>query len=111
MGQPDVDLVRGVREAVVEAWSELGSEERALLRALADGLSYDEICQRHPRFAHKVAVNRAVERVSKGFVARVLERVGGEGAPGARPGELMELVLDVLGDLPAATLDDHPEAM
>lgn len=99
-GKVNIDVVRAVRAAVTEAWRLLDIDDQALLRALAEGLSYDEICARHPRFAHKVAVNRAVERVSKGFVTQVLDRVGGEAGQGARPGELMELVLDVLSDLP-----------
>lgn len=96
----DVEVVRGVRAAVFEAWNALEPGDQALLRALAEGLSYDEICARHPRFAHKVAVNRAVERISKGFVEGVLGRAGGAGGPAVPPREVMELVLDVLGDLP-----------
>lgn len=96
----DLDVVRAVRDAVRSAWEELAADEQALLRALADGLSYGEICERHPRFAHKVAVNRSVDKLSAQFVQQVLARAGGERREGTSSRELMELILDVLSELP-----------
>lgn len=95
---PDHGLVIAVRGAVIEAWNELGPDEQDLLVSVARGDSYDELIARCPRFAHKVAVTRAITRVGQGFVARVLEAVSGgqSDGPGARPLELVERVLEVL---------------
>lgn len=90
-----------VREAVRAGWMSLGLAERQLLRALAAGLSYDEVCAEMPAFAHKVAVNRALERIGKVFVDRIVALVGGEAAS-APPKALLEMVIEVLGTMDLA---------
>ncbi len=104
----DADVARSIRAAIVDAWRSLDASDRELLQALSEGLSYDEICERHPRFAHKVAVNRAVERISKGFITRVLARTGGEAAERPAHRELMELVLDVIESMPPSSTEPMP---
>lgn len=84
---------------MLEAWRELSPEDRDLLVSLARGDSYDELIARNPAFKHKVAVTRAVARVGKGFVERVVQAAAHESlAPQAepRPKDLVELVLEVL---------------
>ncbi len=85
-----------VRTAVLAGWVELAEEERALLRAIAAGESYDEVCVRLPQFAHKVAVNRAVERIGARFVERLSAELGAPAASRPPPKVLLDLVLDVL---------------
>lgn len=96
---PDHPTTLAVRRAVLEAWRELSPEDRDLLVSLARGDSYDELIARNPAFKHKVAVTRAVARVGKGFVERVVQAAAHESlAPQAelRPKDLVELVLEVL---------------
>lgn len=87
---PDHPTRMLVRRAVLEAWTALDADERDLLVSVARGDSYDELVARCPRFAHKVAVTRAISRVGQGFVHRVLQASAAElpAAPGARPLEL-----------------------
>jgi len=95
---PDHPTRMLVRRAVLEAWTALSETERDLLVSVARGDSYDELVARCPHFAHKVAVTRAISRVGQGFVHRVLLASSAElpATPGARPLELVELVLEVL---------------
>jgi hypothetical protein len=88
----DVPARAEVRAAVQAAWDALGDDERALLAAIARGQSYDEVCVAMPRFAHKVAVNRALERV----VAVFRERIAPGSPDAAPPRQILELVIDVL---------------
>ena len=96
----DGDLLeRGaVRATVLEAWRALPPDEQALLRLLAEGRTYDEVCAALPRYAHKVAVNRALERIGDVFVGRLCARLGVERAA-LPPKALLERVLDVLEQL------------
>jgi hypothetical protein len=95
----DVASRAAVRAAVLEGWAALDPEDRALLRAIARGESYDEVCAALPAFAHKVAVHRALERIGRRFVARLTERVGAPAAAEVPPRVLLERVLDVLAEL------------
>ncbi len=97
----DVAGRAAVRAAVLEAWAALDDDERRLLGLIARGRSYDEVCAELPGFAHKVAVNRALERIGQRFVARLAARVGAprEAPP---PRLLLEHVLDVLEQLEVA---------
>lgn len=88
----DVPARAEVRVAVQAAWDALGDDERALLAAIARGQSYDEVCVAMPRFAHKVAVNRALERV----VAVFRERIAPGSTDAAPPRQILERVIDVL---------------
>lgn len=96
---PDPGTMGAVRGAVARAWAALDADDRALLDGLAEGLSYDELAERHPRFAHKVAVHRAVQRVVAGFVAEVAGAAGGSARTTVPVGQLAELVLDVLAEI------------
>lgn len=95
---PDHTTTIAVREAVLAAWRDLEAEDQELLVAVATGRSYDELVAQHRRFKHKVAVTRAVTRIGKGFVDRVVRAVAEEQGikPAARPRDLVEQVLEVL---------------
>ncbi|MCP4805037.1 MAG: hypothetical protein GY913_17230 [Proteobacteria bacterium] len=84
-----------IRNAVLSAWSELSTEERALVAALARGDSYDDLIARCPELNNRVAVSRAVKRVGARFVGQVVTAVGGE-ADAVPPRELLEHVVGVL---------------
>ena len=89
-----------VRAAVMDAWSDLARDERALLAALARGDSYDDLIARVPGLRDRTAVSRAVSRCGKGFVARVVAQFGeGPATPGSTPKELVERVVAVLFEL------------
>lgn len=88
-----------VRAAIAEVWSELSPEERDLLRAIARGDSYDELIAANPRFKHRVAVTRAVERVNRAFVSRLAAAFGLEASPTSPPKETLDLILDILSEL------------
>lgn len=88
-----------VRDAVAAAWADLGEDERTLFRELARGLGYDEIVAAHPQFKHKVAVNRALARITGRFREALVATVGGDAAESATPGQLAEAILDVLQDM------------
>jgi len=85
-----------IRRAVIEAWEELGDDERALVAALARGDSYDDLIARCPSLNNRVAVSRATKRVGQVFVARVVEAIGGTADASAPPRELLEQVAGVL---------------
>ena len=85
-----------VRQAVIQAWEALDGEARALLGFLAEGLQYDEIVHRDPRFRHKVAVNRAVARCMQGFVAAVCSAMGTDSPAADVPARVAEAVIEVL---------------
>lgn len=93
---PDPSLTLSVRGAVREAWEGLDAEARDLLVAVASGAPYDELLLRFPRFAHKVALTRAVGRCNEHFLARVYAAVGGERGTNAPPQQLAETILEVL---------------
>ena len=98
--QSDLPDRMAVRAAVMEAWSELTGDERALLAALARGDSYDTLIARVPGLRDRSAVSRAVSRCGKGFVARVVAQFGeGPATPGSTPKELVERVVAVLFEL------------
>lgn len=93
-------LSRGaVRAAVLGGWSALPEEDRALLRAIIGGESYDEVCARLPQYAHRVAVTRALERIGEHFVERLAGELGAPEASRPPPKALLELVLDVLDSI------------
>lgn len=103
-----------VRGAVVAAWRALDADDRDLLVALARGDSYDTLVSAHPRFKHKVAVTRAVTRVGKLFVDRIVEDVTEElpGGRDLRPMDLLELVLEVLIEvLPELRAEPLPQEL
>ncbi len=102
---PDPAMQGAVRAAVRAAWLALDADGRALLRGLAGGLSYAEIIVANPQFKHKVAVTRAVERCTQGFVARVVAAVGGT-ADGAAPAELAERIFEVLVEVDPSLLEE-----
>lgn len=88
-----------VRAAVLDGWSELPLDDRALLRAIVGGESYDEVCARLPQYGHRVAVTRALERIGEHFVARLAGALGASEASRPPPKALLELVLDVLDSI------------
>ncbi|HJN75175.1 MAG TPA: hypothetical protein QGF58_14695 [Myxococcota bacterium] len=92
----DLEEVLTIRNAVLEAWADLDSDERALVAALARGDSYDELIARCPRLKNRVAVSRAIKRVGYRFVARVVEAVGGTSSGDTPPRELLEQIVAVL---------------
>lgn len=97
--EPDPGERTAVRAAVRAGWEALDAEERALLGALGRGLAYDEICAEMPRFAHRVAVNRALERIGRVFVGQLAGALGADPRGAPPPKALLELVLDVLAEL------------
>jgi hypothetical protein len=92
-----------LRAAVAAAWDGLETPDRTLIIALARGDSYEDLIASDARFTHKVAVSRAVSRVGKHFLQRVIEQIGGEATPSATPRTLMEPIIAVLIEL-------HPDA-
>lgn len=93
----DLPTRLALREAVRGAWQELAPEDQALLTALVRGDSYDELVARDGRFAHKVAVSRAVKRCGDLFLERILEELGVEaGHRRSPPLALVEAVMEVL---------------
>jgi len=94
----DVALTLSLREAVLDGWAALGEEDRGLLAALARGASYDELIATDPRFAHRVAVTRAVKRITNDFVARVEAVTGGNSSTGS-PLMVLESILGVLSEV------------
>lgn len=93
------ELLLSVRRAVQAGWNELQDDDRALLLALARGDAYDDLIAAHPHFKHRVAVSRAVARVGKHFVAHVEAELGEEAGKGPSPKLLIDLVLQVLGEV------------
>ena len=89
----------GIRQAVSDAWEALEAEDRSLVIALSRGASYEELTAADPRLGHKVAVSRAVSRVGRLFLQKVVDQMGGEAAPNATPRSLMEPVIAVLAEL------------
>lgn len=100
MGSHDrqVDERLAVRQAVLAAWSDLDEDGRALLHALARGDSYDEVIAAHPRLRNRVAVSRAIARVTGGFVKRIQQDLGITEAAG-RPREVAECIAAVLAEI------------
>lgn len=105
--EPSTPIRLAVREAVLGAWRELEDPDRALMTALATGLSADELIARDPRFKHRVAVTRAVERTNRVFLAHLYPALGVEQAPEIPPRELLELLFEVL----VAVLPELQETM
>lgn len=110
--QPTADLAlrTAVRGAVLAAWTGLAPEERELLLALSRGLSFDEIIELYPRYRHRVAITRALERCNRQFLRVIAARVGVEGAPSLPPLALAELVTEVLletGSLPRSAVEQE----
>lgn len=95
----DPDLRLAVRAAVAEGWAGLSDEDRLLLVAIARGDSYDALIAAHPRFKHRVAITRAVERINRGFFGRLAPAFGLDVMPDVPPKELLDLILDVLMEL------------
>lgn len=106
----DVDLLApsdpverlSVREAILAAQAELGPCERTLLDALCRDDSYDAIMELLPQLGSRSAVCRAVDRLGRVFVARVLEAIGEDSddvTPAATPRLTMELILEILTPL------------
>ena len=85
-----------LRRAVLQAWSELGEPERQLVAALARGDSYDVLIEQVPEFSSRVAVSRAVKRVSEHFVDRIAQAMRVDPQVSETPKTLMEHVLLVL---------------
>ena len=95
-----VDERASVRAALLEGWRLLDDDDRALVSALACGASYDTLVEMSPRFKHKVAVTRAVERVNRLLLGPLLAAEGRGGMPGAAPpARLLEAALDLLSEL------------
>lgn len=107
--RPPLDTVHGeeapvdlptrlaLRGAVRRAWEELAPDDQALLTAVVRGQSYDELVARDGRFAHRVAVSRAVKRCGDHFVEVVLDELGVEaGHRRSPPLALVEAVMEVL---------------
>ena len=95
---PDLDVQLAVRSAVTAGWEALDPEDRELLIALARGDSYDELIARHERFKHRVAVTRAVKRITDRFVSRVVDAMGGNASP-TTPLNMLETILAVLAEV------------
>ena len=89
----------GVRTAVANAWQGLEDGDKALVIALAQGASYEELIATHPNLNNKVAVSRAVSRVGTQFLAVIIEAVGGEASPDATPRSLLEPIMAMLAEL------------
>ena len=85
-----------LRRAVLEAWRDLDEAERQLVGALARGDSYDLLIERVPEFVSRVAVSRAVKRVSEHFTGRIATAMGLDADVSETPKTLMEHVLLVL---------------
>lgn len=94
----DLDLQIVVRNAVMAGWDALEAEDRELLVALARGDSYDELIARHERFKHRVAVTRAVKKITDGFVSRLVDALGGNASPDT-PLNMLETILGVLAEV------------
>lgn len=88
-----------VRDAIAEVWGALDDDDRALLLAIARGDSYDELIASVPRFKHRVAITRAVERVNRLFLTRLAAAFGDEALSTSPPKETLDLILDVLAEL------------
>ncbi len=88
-----------VRRAVQAGWNELDDADRLLLLALARGDSYDDLIAAHPAFKHRVAVSRAVSRVGKRFVSHIERETGMTVGKGPSPKLLVDLILQVLGEI------------
>ena len=73
--------------------------DQALLVALAQGASYEQLIEGHPELSNKVAVSRAVNRVGSVFLAVVTDAVGGHATPDATPRTLLEPIMAVLAEL------------
>lgn len=102
---PDLATKIALRDAVKGAWDELDDADRSLLAALARGEDYGTLVARDPRFKHKVAVTRAVKRIGKRFVARILDDLGMDPGQSAPPQRLVEAVMEVLEEiLPAGVV-------
>ena len=95
----DADERLGIRSAVAAAWETLEPADRALIIALAQGASYEQLIEGHPGLNNKVAVSRAVNRVGSVFLAVVVEAVGVCATPDATPRTLLEPVMAVLAEL------------
>ncbi len=85
-----------LHRTVLQAWSEIGEAEKQLVAALARGDSYDLLIERVPEFSNRVAVSRAVKRVSEHFVNRISTAMGVDSQVSETPKTLMEHVLLVL---------------
>jgi len=88
-----------IRAAVAQAWQELEPLDQHLVIALARGDAYEDLIARDPRLQHKVAVSRAVSRVGKLFMQRVVEHLDLPASPDMTPRALMEPIIGVLIDL------------
>ncbi len=108
---PDLATAIALRDAVKAAWDELDDADRSLLAALARGEDYGTLVARDPRFKHKVAVTRAVGRIGKRFVTRILDDLGMESAAEAPPQRLVEAVMEVLEEILPAGVEGtvHPD--
>ncbi|MEC9390291.1 MAG: hypothetical protein VX944_09465 [Myxococcota bacterium] len=95
----DADERLGIRSAVAAAWQTLEPTDKALIIALAQGASYEQLIEGHPDLSNKVAVSRAVNRVGSVFLAVVLDAVGGKATPEATPRALLEPIMAVLAEL------------
>lgn len=89
----------GVRTAVASAWTDLHSNDQALLIALARGASYEELIETNPGLNNKVAVSRAVSRVGNDFLAVIIDAMGGSASPHATPRTLLEPIMAMLAEL------------
>ena len=88
---------REIREAVVKAWNELGSDERELIGALANGESYDSLIARVPRFRDRSSVSRAVKSCGGEFVKAIHKALGIPFQEAeSTPKEVIERVTEVL---------------
>ncbi|MBK7760512.1 MAG: hypothetical protein IPI35_29720 [Deltaproteobacteria bacterium] len=108
------ELLLTVRRALMECWARLTPIERALLVWVAIGRSAEALTRLDPpRFPNRMAVHRAATRLTARLTAW-MEGALGEGALKGSMGEVAELLVEALLELPAlepivAMLDQRTE--
>lgn len=107
---PPAEDVEPARLAVplLSALRRLDPEDRELLIAVGEGLSYDEVLARYPRYRSRPRLSEAVCAVNRVFI-EILEGSLERELPQLRPKRLMRLLFDTLLDLvPTLTEEETP---
>jgi hypothetical protein len=99
-GDIGTELRLSLRRVVLRVWGALSEEERALLRVIGRGGSYEELVTPVGPFPHKVAVSRALAKVGGRFLESLGPELGCEGQKSGAKGPLalVESILELVGD-------------